>query len=58
MYWDASQGLEFDNTAWRKFHSFHEYLEHMIIHYATTSHKERAEQIIRAASYEGSTGKS
>jgi hypothetical protein len=50
VYWDASQGLDFDsNTAWRVFHRFHDYLEHMIIHYATTSHKERAEQIIRAA---------
>lgn len=49
VYWDASEGLKFDNSAWQVFHSFRDYLEFMVVYYAKTRDEKRAEQIIRAA---------
>ena len=48
VYWDASQGLAFDNSSWPAHQSFHDYLEFMIIHYARARDKTRADEIIRA----------
>jgi hypothetical protein len=46
VYWSALGGLDFDNTGWPVFHSFHEHLEHTITYYARNSDKVRAEEII------------
>jgi hypothetical protein len=49
VYWDASQGLAFDNSSWRAFQSFHDHLDFTITHYAKARDKTRADEIIQAA---------
>jgi hypothetical protein len=49
VYWDASQGVGFDNARWPVFTRFNDYLEFTLTYHANISDKERAERIIRTA---------
>ena len=56
VYWDAAQGLKFDNLSWSAHTSFRDYLEFMITHYAKARDEKLAQQIIRAAQVAGTVG--
>jgi len=48
VYWEASQGLAFDNSSWRVDKCFHDYLEFTVVYHAKARDRARAEEIIRA----------
>lgn len=49
MYWDASQGVAFDNSRWPVYPTFHDYLEFTLTYHAKNANRERAEEIIHSA---------
>jgi hypothetical protein len=48
-YWDASEGLEFDNAGWPVFESFQDYLEQTIIMHAKLRDPKYVEKVISEA---------
>jgi hypothetical protein len=49
IYWDASQGVAFDNARWPVYPSFQDYLEFTLTYFAQSADRERADKIIRTA---------
>jgi hypothetical protein len=49
LYWDAGEGVTFDNARWPVYSRFHDYLEFTLTYYARTADKESAEKIIHSA---------
>jgi hypothetical protein len=49
MYWDASQGVAFDNARWPVYSHFQDYLEFTLTYHAKNADRERAERIIHSA---------